>query len=68
MRKILTGAVVLLLAAAVPAAAAAGDPQRSDEVPPGLAKAFAKMTPGLARALVATEGANSRLQDLPVSP
>ena len=68
MRRILTGAGVLLLAAAVPAAAAAGDPQRSDEVPPGLAKALAKMTPGIARALIATEGSNSRLQDLPVSP
>lgn len=68
MRKILTGAGLLLLAAAVPAAAAAGDPQRSDEVPPGLAKVLAKMPPGIVRALIATEGSNSRLQEIPVSP
>jgi hypothetical protein len=52
----------------IPAVAAKGDPQRSDEVPPGLVKVLAKMPPGIMRALVATEGSNSRLQDLPASP
>ena len=45
-----------------------GDPQRSDDVPPGLAKAFAKGTPGILNAIVRTQGSNSRLQDLPTSP
>ena len=54
---------------AVPAAAAAGDPQRdSSKVPPGLGKMLTNATPGFLVALIATEGSNSRLQDLPVSP
>lgn len=71
MRKIIPGLALLAAAAAlpmVPAAAAAGDPQRSNDIPPGLSKVFLKMTPGIARALLATEGSSSRLQDLPVSP
>jgi hypothetical protein len=50
------------------AAKAAGDPQRSSTPPPGLVKVLAKGVPGIMRAIVATEGSNSRLQDLPVSP
>lgn len=71
MRKELAIVSLSLLAVAVPAAAqgnAQGTPQRSAKVPPGLAKNFARMVPGLIRAIVATEGSNSRLQELPVSP
>jgi hypothetical protein len=71
MRKIFSGLALLTAAAAlpmIPAVAAKGDPQRSDEVPPGLVKILAKIPPGIMRALAATEGSNSRLQDLPASP
>lgn len=71
MRKRLTATVVALVAAAIPitaATAAAGTPQRSNDTPPGLEKNLARAIPGILRALVATEGSNSRLQDLPVSP
>ena len=71
MKKILVGASLALAAAAVPIAplaAAKGEPQRSDAVPPGLAKKLVNPTPGILRALIATIGSNSRLQDLPVSP
>jgi len=71
MRKRLTAAAVALAAAAVPitaAAAAAGTPQRGDDVPPGLEKNLARAVPGILKALIATQGSNSRLQDLPVSP
>lgn len=71
MRKRLIGAALTAAAAvSLPfsAMAAQGTPQRSSELPPGLQKALLKMTPGLMRALIATEGSNSRLQDLPVSP
>ena len=71
MRKRLTGLALLLALAAnplLPAAAATGDPQRSDKVPPGLAKKLLEPNHGLLVALAATVGSNSRLQDLPVSP
>ena len=71
MRKRLMGAALVAALAAVPllpAAAAAGDPQRSDRVPPGLAKKLIEASPGFLVALAATAGSNSRLQDLPVSP
>ena len=72
MRKIVKGVSLVMLAAAVPsmAVAAAGTPQRSSDLPPGLAKKALEPTPGILRALVATVGSNSRLQDLdiPVSP
>ena len=64
-------AATAALASAHGAAAAAkanGEPQRSDEAPPGLLKAFAKGTPGIMNAIVRTQGSNSRLQDLPQSP
>ena len=69
MRKHLTIAAAMA-AAAVPitAMAATGTPQRGSEIPPGLAKKLLKPTPGFLRALLATVGSNSRLQDLPVSP
>ena len=54
--------------AATATAQANGQPQRSPETPPGLMRVLAKGVPGIARAIVATEGSNSRLQDLPVSP
>ena len=56
-------AVVMPLTAAV---AASGTPQRSSEVPPGLWKALSNGA--LVNAIIATEGSNSRLQDIPVSP
>jgi hypothetical protein len=71
MRKLLLGAALIAATAAVPFSALAqakGDPQRSDEVPPGLAKKLLDLNSGLLRAIEATEGSNSRLQDLPVSP
>lgn len=71
MRKRLTTIAVALAAAAVPitaATAAAGTPQRSNDVPPGLEKNFTRAIPGILRAMIATEGSNSRLQDLPASP
>lgn len=71
MRKRFTAAAVALVAAAIPitaATAAAGTPQRSNDTPPGLEKNFARAVPGILRALIATQGSNSRLQDLPASP
>ncbi len=71
MRKGYASFALLLIATAVPAAAqgnAHGTPQRSSAIPPGLAKVFARMVPGIERAIIATRGSNSRLQDLPVSP
>jgi hypothetical protein len=70
MQKFIKGAAILVLATALPsmAVAAAGTPQRSDQLPPGLAKKLNNLTPGLLRAIIATQGSNSRLQDLPVSP
>ena len=46
---------------------AKGDPQRSSETPPGLSQVIAKMVPGIGRAILATSGSNSRLQEIPVS-
>lgn len=71
MRNLLIRTGVLLLAVAAPTAVLAqaqGTPQRSSDVPPGLLKVLAKETPGILRALIATQGSSSRLQDLPVSP
>lgn len=71
MRIRLTGAALIVAAAAsIPftALAATGTPQRGSETPPGLEKNLARAVPGLLRALIATEGSNSRLQELPVSP
>ena len=71
MRRLTTGAAIALALAAIPlipASAANGDPQRGDEVPPGLAKKLLDPNNGFARALVASLGSNSRLQDLPASP
>lgn len=62
-----TGGLIMGLATTA-AAQAAGAPQRPNDTPPGLAKVFEEAIPGIARALLATEGSNSRLQDLPVSP
>ena len=67
-RIAMTGAALALAAAISPAAIAKGTPQRSSDVPPGLAKAFAKMTPGILNAIERTQGSNARLQDLPMSP
>ena len=71
MRKLLTRLSLLSAAAALPFAAgqaATGTPQRGDKVPPGLAKLFEEGHHGILKAIEATEGSNSRLQDLPVSP
>ena len=72
MRKTLIRGSALLLAAATqkkPKQTTTQDtPHRSSQLPPGLAKAFAKGTPGIMRAIIATQGSNSRLQDLPASP
>jgi len=51
-----------------PAIAAKGIPKRSATVPPGLAKQLTNPNSGILRALIATVGSNSRLQDVPVSP
>lgn len=64
----IAGAAASLALATTANAQAKGDPQRSAEVPPGLAKALDKAIPGIVNALVATEGSNSRLEDAPVSP
>jgi len=67
----LAGASLALAAITVPlapAVAAKGTPQRSATVPPGLAKMLISPTSGFMRALIATVGSNSRLQDLPTSP
>lgn len=70
-KTIITGIIAsgagLALATTV-SAQANGEPQRSSETPPGLEKIFSKLTPGVLRALARTDGSNSRLQDLPVSP
>ena len=72
MHKFIKVASLAVLAVAVPsmAVAAAGTPQRSSEVPPGLAKLALAPNAGILRALIATVGSNSRLQDLeiPTSP
>lgn len=72
MRRIIKSTSFLMIAIAVPsmAVAATGTPQRSSDVPPGLAKKLLEPTAGILRAILATEGSNSRLQDLeiPVSP
>jgi hypothetical protein len=72
MRKIVKGASLLMLAIAIPsmAVAATGTPQRSGDLPPGLAKKVLDPNSGILRAIIATVGSNSRLQDLeiPVSP
>ena len=65
--SLLGGAVGLAIASSA-AAQAAGDPKRSSELPPGLSKVLLKEVPGIMRAILATEGSNSRLQDSPVSP
>lgn len=49
------------------AAQSQGDPQRPGESPPGLIKALSNAMPGIQKALISSEGSNSRLQDLPVS-
>jgi hypothetical protein len=64
----LVGAVAGLAVASSAAAQAQGEPHRSSEPPPGLAKVLAKGVPGIMRALLVSVGSNSRLQDLPVSP
>lgn len=64
----LTAAVATLAMPAALWAKANGTPQRSDDPPAGLLKAFEKGTPGLLKAILKTEGTNSRLQDLPQSP
>lgn len=61
------GAAASLVAVSSAAAEAKGEPQRSSEPPPGLMKALEKGAPGILRALNATKGSNSRLQDLPIS-
>ena len=70
MRKISLSLLMLAATVSVPALAqnAKGTPQRSSATPPGLAKLLLKPTRGILRALVATQGSNSRLQDRPVSP
>lgn len=70
MRKHLIGAAMIAAAAAIPltAVAATGTPQRSSDTPPGLAKKLADPNHGILRAMLATVGSNSRLQDWPVSP
>lgn len=61
----LVGAAVALPAMA---SAATGTPQRDSSTPPGLMKVLERQVPGIERAIIATEGSNSRLQDLPTSP
>jgi len=71
MQKRLAIAALIAAATALPltaAVAATGTPQRSDQLPSGLAKKLADPTRGILRAIIATQGSNSRLQDLPVSP
>jgi hypothetical protein len=67
-RLMATGILMVALAGASIPAAAAGTPQRSDETPPGLAKLLLDPNSGILRALLVTQGSNSRLQDLPTSP
>lgn len=59
--------VGLVLATSV-AAQANGEPKRSSDIPPGIQKLLSKEIPGIAKAIIASEGSNSRLQDIPVSP
>jgi hypothetical protein len=47
---------------------AAGTPQRSEQTPPGILQVLQRSVPGIQRALTATQGSNSRLQDTPASP
>jgi hypothetical protein len=61
----LMGAAIALPAMA---SAATGTPQRDSSTPAGLMKVLERQVPGIERAIVATEGSNSRLQDLPTSP
>lgn len=71
MKKLASAIALAAVAATAPimASAATGTPQRDeDRTPPGLAKVLLREMPGISRALLATEGSNSRLQDLPVSP
>jgi len=74
MKNLIAGISLAVAAASLPAvpayakAKAKGTPQRSAKAPPGLAKLILDPNSGIMRALVATQGSNSRLQDLPVSP
>ncbi len=70
MRKTSLSLMMIAATVSVPALAqnAKGTPQRSSATPPGLVKLLLKPNRGILRALVATEGSNSRLQDRPVSP
>lgn len=81
MNKMLMRASLLMAASAIPLAPALaqgkndktdtraqGTPQRGTQTPPGIARLLHDMTRGIARAIIATEGSNSRLQDHPVSP
>jgi hypothetical protein len=84
LRKTLAVLAMGAMAAGVPAAAkskaakasrvaapasAKGTPQRdTSRISPGLARLLASPNNGIARALIATEGSNSRLQDNPASP
>lgn len=63
----IAGAAIGLALASSAVAQANGGPQRSSDLPPGLAKALEKEAPGLIQALAVIDGSNSRLQDLPVS-
>lgn len=67
VKGIIASGAGLALATTV-SAQANGEPQRSSKTPPGLEKALSKLAPGIMRALARTDGSNSRLQDLPVSP
>lgn len=60
-------AIVGLATAGTVSAKAKGDPQRSSETPPGLSRVIERMVPGIGRAILATEGSNSRLQEIPIS-
>lgn len=62
------GLLAVAITAPVIANAASGTPQRAETTPPGLAKLLLREIPGITQALLATQGSNSRLQDLPVSP
>lgn len=57
----------IVLATSV-AAKPGGTPNRSEDLPPGLQKAFERMVPGIMNSIDRTEGSNSRLRDLPTSP
>lgn len=62
------GVAAAIMSAPAIAGNAVGTPQRNATPPPGLAKLLLLDNPGIARALIATEGSNSRLQDFPDSP